>query len=253
MLATDHLEPEGFEKKILEDISGGAFTNLIKNELLGSTHVKDVIKRNFQFLTLMNEFRNNYLESLDRPQELDLDLEYFYVYRFICLNPAHYDKKILYPTIFSTSWNLDFVVDWADEREGFIQKIRVGRNINFITLSYPKKEDIIDEDGNKFIIIEESLQKLFKEKNKSNKYIIGKNTKPKTKIINQNEYEVILPPGVTKYLGNYETFNQNRIYNYEFTETIEDLIEERVRISCEKGTIFSNDEIIQLDHPVTSP
>jgi len=251
LLATDHLESTGYEKQILEGIRDGTCTNLIQNECLEDKYIEDVNKRNLKFLELINEFKNNYLQSLDDP--LDLAEEYFYVYRFICLNPEHFDKKILYPTIFSSSWNLDFVVDWADGRVGFIQKIKVGRNINFITTSYPNNEDIIDEDGNKFIIIEESLKKLFLDKNNFNKYIIGKDNKPRIKIINQTEYEVILPPGVTNYLGTYETFDQITIYNYEFTETPIDLIKQRVKISCQKGTIFDNDEVIQLDHPITSP
>lgn len=256
LIATDHLT-EGSEGMILlQSIRDGACTRKIEKNCLKCESIPNINLLNPKFLELATLFRTNYLVSLDSQP----DFEYFYVFRFIGLDPKFINKKILYPTIFSTSWNLDFVKDWAYGSIGFIQRIRVKNNAKFITTSYPKKETddfIIKDNDNYFITIEERLKKVFLEKNDNNKNIIGENNKDKTNIMNQGEQEVLLPPGVTKYLGIFskeefitsdiehkEIKSQIKICDYEFEETPENLMEERVHISCEKGTIFDIDEVI---------
>lgn len=266
LLATDYLEANGEEKKMLEGVRDGSCTNLFNDGCLKNEHLIKVNKRNRIFLNLARDFKDNYLGSLDNSE--DIKDKYFYVYRFICLETDDFGKKILYPSIFSSSWDLNFVKDWIGDRKGIIQKIKVKQNTKFIATSYPHKENIIIEGEDRFITIEESLKKLFLSKNGFNKHMIGEYNKPKIKILNQGEHEVLLPPGVTKYLGSFiiddflisDDNNQPitkeiKIYNYEFEETPEtpeNLTNDMVNISCQRGTIFDNDEDIQLNNSSTS-
>ena len=233
---------EEFEKdKTLRAIRDGNCTHIIKNLRLNASSKDSVLKITNNFLKIASEINSSYFSCLNK----QLKSEYFYVYRFVSLPKTLYGRNILYPSLISTSWNFNFVHDWALDdlssfRKGMIQKIKVPRNCNFLTSSFPIELEVWEEteihDKKYYMKIEHNLIELFKNKNDFVKNGIGK-CRNKYELINQLEGEVVLPPGKMIYKKMCK-LNELDIYEYEFIETPFQDIVTNINYCINEGTIL---------------
>jgi len=233
---------EEIEKdKTLRGVRDGNCTHIIKNFKLNANSKDSILNTSFYYLDIASEIKKKYFSCINRP----LKENYFYVYRFVSLPNKFYKKNILYPSLISTSWNFEFVKDWARKdsfsfREGMFQKIRVPRRCNFLTSSFPINSKIWEEreiNDNKFYMnIHKQLLDSFKKQNNMIKNGLGKN-KIKYELINQLEQEVVLPPGEMKF-KKLNKFNGLELYEYDFFETNYDDIENNIDFCINKGTIL---------------
>lgn len=211
--------------KTLRTIRDGSCTNIIKDQKLKISSKESVIYITNNFIEIASKIQAHYFSYLNN----ELDNEYFYVYRYVNLPENLYGKNILYPSVISTSWNLDFIKDWAyDIKNGMFQRIKVPRKCNFLTSSFPfNKETWKDENEKYYMNLENDFINLF-----NNRFI-----KSKYELINQFESEVILPPGkmtfnrVTKLEG-------LEIYDYDFIETQKNDVLKNINFSINEGTIL---------------
>ena len=211
--------------KTLRTIRDGCCTNIIKDQKLKISSKDSVINVSNYFIEIASKIQNYYFSYLNN----DLDNEYFYVYRYVNLPENLYGRNILYPSVISTSWNLDFIKDWAyDIKNGMFQRIKVSRKCNFLTSSFPLSKEIwIDENEKYYMNLENDFVNSFDSKFIKRKY----------ELINQFESEVILPPGkmtfnkVTKLEG-------LEIYDYDFIETQKNDVLKNINFSINKGTIL---------------
>ena len=211
--------------KTLRTIRDGSCTNIIKDQKLRISSKDSVINVTNHFIEIASKIQNYYFSNLNN----NLDNEYFYVYRYVNIPENLYGKNILYPSVISTSWDLNFIKDWAfDIKKGMFQRIKVLRKCNFLTSSFPlSNETWTDENEKYYMNLEHDFVNSF-----DSKFI-----KTKYELINQFESEVILPPGkmtfneVTK-LGDLE------IYDYNFIETQKNDVLKNINFSINKGTIL---------------
>jgi len=233
---------EDFEKdRTLRAIRDGSCTHIIKNLKLNVNSKKSILNTSLYHLDVASEINNRYLSCINT----SLKEKYFYVYRFVSLPNKFFKKSILYPSLISTSWNFEFVKDWARKdsfsfREGMFQKIKVSRTCNFLTSSFPNQSEIWEElescDNKFYMKIHRQLLESFKKQNNMIKNGLGKN-KLKYELINQVEQEVVLPPGKMKF-KKIDKFNGLDIYEYDFFETHYDDIESNIDFCINKGTII---------------
>ena len=233
LAAIDTTEKGGILKNILEGIRDGTNTRLIKNNKLHCDErcFYKIIRNIDIFTSFSRDIKENYKKSFNKLN----DVGYFYVYRFIEIDYSDKCKDILYPTLFSTAWSLDFTKEWADGRKGVYQKIKIGRNINFLSSSYFKNDDVTNLNEDSYLAFSSCLREQFIQNNELNEFIIDK--KESFKIINQNEYEVVLPPGITKFTGK-EKINGMIVHNYDFIETEYCEIEKNMYYALNYGTIL---------------
>ncbi len=233
LAAIDTTERGGVLKNILEGIRDGTNTRLIKNNKLHcDERCFDKIIRNINiFRSFSNDIKENYKRSFNKLSNVG----YFYVYRFIEINDSNKYKDILYPTLFSTAWSLNFTKEWANGRKGVYQKIKIGRNINFLSSSYFINDYVTNINEESYLTFSSCLREQLIQNNEFNEFIIDK--KESFKIINQYEYEVVLPPGITKFTGK-EKINGITVHNYDFIETEYSEIEENIYYALNCGTIL---------------
>lgn len=233
LAAINTTESGGILKNILEGIRDGTNTRLVKNNKLhcDERYFNKIIRNIDIFRSFSNDIKENYKKSFNNLNNIGD----FYVYRFIEINNSYKCKDIIYPTLFSTAWSLNFTKEWADGREGIYQKIKIGRNINFLSLSYFSTEDVININEESYLTFSSSLRKQLVKYNNLNEFVIDK--KELFKIINQNEYEVVLPPGTTKFTGK-EDINGITVHNYDFIETEYSEIEKSMYYTLNFGTIL---------------
>ena len=225
--------------RTLRAIRDGNCTHIIKNSRMNRDSIESVLRTITYYMDIAYEINNAYFSSFNT----SLENEYFYVYRFISINPNFFGKNILYPSMISTSWNLEFVKNWALEldssdkfREGMFQKIKVSRKCNFLTSSCPINRDIWIESDKYFMQIDDTILQNFKKHNDIIKCGLGKN-RSKYELINQLEEEVVLPPGEMKFIKISHT-DEFELFEYEFIETPKEFIVDNINYCIEKGTIL---------------
>jgi len=227
--------------RTLRAIRDGNCTHIIKNLKMNRDSKESILRTIAYYMDIAYEINNTYFSSFNT----SLKNEYFYVYRFISVKSKFFGRKILYPSMISTSWNLEFVKNWALDdsirfREGMIQKIKVSRRCKFLTSSYPINTDFWmdreNQDTKYFMKIDESILETFKKQNDAIKNGLGKN-RSKYELINQLEGEVILPPGEMKFIK-VSQIDEFKLFEYEFFETPKEFIVDNIDYCIEKGTIL---------------
>ena len=227
--------------RTLRAIRDGNCTHIIKNLKLNKNSKDSVLKTTIYYMNIAFEINNAYFSSFNTA----LKNEYFYVYRFISVKPEFFGKNILYPSMISTSWNLNCVRNWALDtsdrfREGMFQKIKVSRRCNFITSSCPINNYIWSEnkslDKKYFMKIDEAILETFKKINEDINIGLGK-FRSKYELINQLEGEVVLPPGEMKFIK-LSKIDEIDLFEYEFSETPKEFIVDNIDYCIEKGTIL---------------
>ena len=222
-------------------IRDGNCTHIIKNLKMKLDSKKSVLRTISYYMDVACEINNAYFSFVNT----SLIDEYFYVYRFISISPNFFGKDILHPLMISTSWNLEFVKNWALDnsnkfREGMFQKIKVSRKCNFLTSSFPINKYIWTENVKSiskcFMKIDDNILKNFKKQNDIIKSGLGKN-RSKYELINQLEAEVILPPGEMKFVR-VSQIEQIDLFEYDFFETPKEFIDDKIDYCIEKGTIL---------------
>tara|TARA_Y200000002_G_scaffold113673_1_gene93110 strand:- start:770 stop:1486 length:717 start_codon:yes stop_codon:yes gene_type:complete len=211
--------------KTLRTIRDGSCTNIIKDQKLKISSKESVINVTNYFIEIASKIQNYYFSNLNN----DLDNEYFYVYRYVNIPENLYGKNILYPSVISTSWNLNFIKDWAfDIKYGMYQRIKVPRKCNFLTSSFPlNKETWKDENEKYYINLENDFVNTFDSKFIKSKY----------ELVNQFESEVILPPGKMTF-NKVIKLDELEIYDYDFIETKKNDILKNINFSINEGTIL---------------
>lgn len=227
--------------RTLRAIRDGNSTHIIKESKMNKYSKESILRTIAYYMSIAYEINDAYFSSFDT----SLENEYFYVYRFISVKPEFFGRDILYPSMISTSWDLEFVKNWAlynygKFREGMFQKIKVSRRCNFLTSSCPINKDIWTEINkslkNYFMNIDDTILETFKEQNDIINCGLGKN-KSKYELINQLEGEVVLPPGETKFIK-VSQIDEFELYEYEFIETPKEFIVDNIDYCIEKGTIL---------------
>ena len=209
--------------RTLRTIRDGSCTNIIKDQKLRISSKESVIYITNNFIEIASKIQAHYFSYLNN----ELDNEYFYVYRYVNLPQNLYGRNILYPSVISTSWNLNFVIDWSYDKQGMFQKIRVPRKCNFLTSSCPIEDGVWIEKEKYYITLENDFVNLF-----NNSFI-----KSKYELINQFESEVILPPGkmIFNKISRSDDLN---IYEYDFIETDRSDILKNINFCINEGTIL---------------
>ena len=227
--------------RTLRAIRDGNSTHIIKDSKMNKYSKESILRTIAYYMSIAYEINDTYFSSFDT----SLENEYFYVYRFISVKPEFFGRDILYPSMISTSWDLEFVKNWALDnsgkfREGMFQKIKVSRRCNFLTSSCPINKGIWIESNksikNYFMNIDDTILETFKEKNDIIKCGLGKK-RSKYELINQLEGEVVLPPGETKFVK-ISQIDEFELYEYEFIETPKEFIGDNIDYCIEKGTIL---------------
>tara|TARA_B100000674_G_C37654516_1_gene829528 strand:- start:15 stop:788 length:774 start_codon:yes stop_codon:yes gene_type:complete len=227
--------------RTLRAIRDGNCTHIIKNLKMNRDSKESILRTIAYFMDIAYEINNAYFSIFNT----SFKNEYFYVYRFISVKSEFFGKNILYPSMISTSWNLEFVKNWALDdsnrfREGMFQKIKVSRRSNFLTSSCPINRDIWIENYNSikkyFMKIDDTVLETFKEQNDIIKSGLGKN-KSKYELINQLEGEVVLPPGKMNFIK-VSQIDEFELFEYEFFETPKEFIVDNIDYCIEKGTIL---------------
>ena len=223
------------KNRTLRAIRDGNCTHIIKNLKMNKNYKESIVRTIVYYMDIAYEINNAYLSM-----NTSLKNEYFYVYRFISICPKYFGKDILYPSMISTSWSLDFVKSWALNpsnkfRKGMFKKIKVPRKCNFLTSSYPINRNIWIENNKYFMKIDNSIFITFKQCDIINSSL-GK-YRFKYELINQFEEEVILPPGKMKFIK-VSQIDEFELFEYEFIETPKEFIVDNIDHCIEKGTIL---------------
>jgi len=227
--------------RTLRAIRDGNCTHIIKNSRMNKDSKESILRTIAYYMNIAYEINDAYFSSFNT----SLKNEYFYVYRFISVKSEFFGRDILYPSMISTSWNLEFVKIWALDdsvrfREGMFQKIKISRRSRFLTSSCPINRDIWmdreNHDTKYFMKIDDSILETFKEQNDSIKNGLGKN-RSKYELINQLEGEVVLPPGEMKFIK-VSKIDEIQLFEYEFIETPKEFIVDNIDYCIEKGTIL---------------
>ena len=210
--------------------SGGAFTNKLdtNGKFINNIDLEELFINTKIYYNLAKLTRDYVMSFMSPETNVEFINKKIKVYRFIQV--SDYQKGYLQPIPISCTWNIDFSKEWAGERNCCILEIYIDLYSLFISTSLP----------------------FFGIDPKATFYDYTNSNNPKRLfILNQSQYEVILPPCVIIPISLREEPSYNgsiKVVSCEAYQLDENSLDNAFKIVKQNGVLFDPSNQSQLEY-----